>query len=87
MDNIVVLNDEHGNEVEFEYLDLIEHNEETYVVLLPADEEADEVVILRCEESEDDPDEESYCSVEDQDLLNEIFEIFKEKNKDNFDFD
>ena len=25
MDNIVVLNDEHGNEVEFEYLDLIEH--------------------------------------------------------------
>lgn len=87
MDNIVVLNDEHGNEVEFEYLDLIEHNEETYVVLLPADEEADEVVILKCEESEDDPDEESYCSVEDQDLLNEIFEIFKEKNKDNFDFD
>lgn len=87
MDNIVVLNDEHGNEVEFEYLDLIEHNEETYVVLLPADEEADEVVILKCEESEDDSDEESYCSVEDQDLLNEIFEIFKEKNKDNFDFD
>lgn len=87
MDNIVVLNDEHGNEVEFEYLDLIEHNNEAYVVLLSVDEEADEVVILKCEESEDDPDEESYCSVEDQDLLNEIFEIFKEKNKDNFDFD
>ena len=47
MDNIVVLNDEHGNEVEFEYLDLIEHNNEAYVVLLPVDEEADEVVILR----------------------------------------
>ena len=28
MDNIVVLNDEHGNEIEFEYLDLIEHNNE-----------------------------------------------------------
>ncbi len=54
MDNIVVLNDNDGNELEFEYLDLIEHNEETYVVLLPVDEEADEVVILRCEESEDD---------------------------------
>ena len=87
MDNIVVLNDANGNELEFEYLDLIEHNEETYVVLLPVDEEADEVVILRCEESDDDSDEENYRSVEDQDLLNEIFEIFKEKNKDNFDFD
>lgn len=32
MDNIVVLNDEYGNEVEFEYLDLIEHNNEVYVV-------------------------------------------------------
>ena len=72
MDNIVVLNDEHGNEVEFEYLDLIEHNNEAYVVLLPV---------------EDDSDEENYRSVDDQELLNEIFEIFKEKNKDNFDFD
>ena len=27
MDNIVVLNDNDGNELEFEYLDLIEHNE------------------------------------------------------------
>ena len=87
MDNIVVLNDEHGNEIEFEYLDLIEHNEETYVVLLPVDEEADEVVILRCEESEDDSDEENYRSVDDEALLNELFEIFKEKNADKFDFD
>ena len=87
MDNIVVLNDNEGNELEFESLDLIEHNEETYVVLLPVDEEADEVVILRCEESEDDSDEENYRSVDDEALLNELFEIFKEKNADKFDFD
>lgn len=87
MNNIVVLNDANGNELEFEYLDLIEHNDETYVVLLPVDEEADEVIILRCEESEDDPDDESYSSVDDEALLNELFEIFKEKNADNFDFD
>lgn len=79
MDNIVVLNDNDGNELEFEYLDLIEHNEETYVVLLPVDDEADEVVILKCEESEDDSDEENYRSVDDEALLNELFEIFKEK--------
>lgn len=87
MDNIVVLNDNDGNELEFEYLDLIEHNEETHVVLLPVDEEADEVVILKCEESEDDSDEENYRSVDDETLLNELFEIFKEKNADKFDFD
>ncbi|WP_295268038.1 DUF1292 domain-containing protein [uncultured Catenibacterium sp.] len=87
MDNIVILNDANGNELEFEYLDLIEHNDETYVVLLPVDEEADEVIILRCEESEDDPDDENYSSVDDEALLNELFEIFKEKNADNFDFD
>ena len=79
MDNIVVLNDNDGNELEFEYLDLIEHNEETYVVLLPVDDEADEVVILKCEESEDDSDEENYRSVDDEALLNELFEIFKKK--------
>lgn len=50
MDNIVVLNNNEGNELEFEYLDLIEHNEETYVVLLPVDEKSDEVVILKCED-------------------------------------
>ena len=87
MDNIVVLNDNEGNELEFEYLDLIEHNNEAYVVLLPVEDEADEVVILRCEESEDDSDEENYRSVDDEALLNELFEIFKEKNADKFNFD
>ena len=35
LDNIIVLNDEDGNEVEFEFLDLIEYEGEEYVVLLP----------------------------------------------------
>ena len=33
-DNIVVLNDEEGNEVQFEFLDLVELDDEEYVVLL-----------------------------------------------------
>lgn len=35
-DNIVVLNDSDGNEVRFEFLDLIEYDGDEYVVLLPA---------------------------------------------------
>ena len=87
LDNIIVLNDENGNEIEFEFLDLIEYEGEEYVVLLPHDEEedADEVVILQLEDT-DNEDEESYVSVDDEDVLQAVFEIFKEKFKDEFNF-
>lgn len=87
LDNIIVLNDENGEEIEFEFLDLIEFEGEEYVVLLPHDEEddADEVVILKLEDT-DSEDEESYVSVDDEDVLQAVFEIFKEKFKDEFNF-
>ena len=42
LDNIIVLNDEQGNEVKFEFLDLVELDEEEYVVLLPVSEEGED---------------------------------------------
>ena len=91
LDNIVILNDEDGNEVKFEFLDLVELDDEEYVVLLPVTEEGEEdegeVVILKVEDNDDEEsEEESYVSVEDEDILNKVFEIFKEKFKDDFDF-
>lgn len=91
LDNVVVLNDEDGNEVKFEFLDLVELDDEEYVVLLPITEEGEEeegeVVILKVEDSDDeDSDEESYVSIEDEEVLSKVFEIFKEKFKDDFDF-
>ena len=90
LDNVIVLNDEDGNEVKFEFLDLVELDGEEYVVLLPADEaeneeEAGEVVILKVEASESE-EEESYVSVDDEEVLNQVFEMFKEKFKDEFNF-
>ena len=88
LDNIIVLNDEDGNEVNFEFLDLVELDGEEYVILLPTDEdeeEAGEVVILQVEDT-DSEEEESYISVENEEILNKVFEIFKEKFKDEFDF-
>lgn len=88
LDNIIVLNDENGEEIEFEFLDLIEYEGEEYVVLLPNDEddeEAGEVVILKLEDT-DSEDEESYVSVEDEEVLKNVFEIFKNKFKDEFNF-
>lgn len=89
LDNIIILNDENGNEVQFEFLDLIEYDEEEYVVLLPVEEvsedEIGEVVILKVEPTESE-DEESYVGVEDEEVLNKVFDIFKEKFKDEFNY-
>ncbi len=89
-ENIIYLNDESGNEVSFEFLDLIEYDSEQYVVLLPLeniDEDNGEVVILKLEDSEGgEEDLESYVSVDDENILKEVFKIFKEKFKDEFNF-
>ena len=90
LDNIIVLNNENGEEVKFEFLDLVDLDNVQYVVLLPMteDEEDDEgeVVILKLEDTDEDSEEESYVSVEDEEILMKVFNIFKEKFKDEFDF-
>ena len=90
LDNIIVLNDENGNEVKFEFLDLVELDEEEYVVLLPVSEDGEEdegeVVILKLEDTDEDAEEESYVGVENEEILNKVFAIFKEKYKDEFNF-
>lgn len=61
LDNIIILNDEDGNEVQFEFLDLIELDGEEYVVLLPTEGEEDEdgeVVILKVEDNDDEESDE-----------------------------
>lgn len=85
MDNTIKLTDSNGHDVYFEFLDLIEFDNEEYVILLPIDDIDGEVVILKIE-SIDDPEMESYCSVEDEYILNQVFSIFKEKFKDEFAF-
>lgn len=88
LNNIVILNDENGEEVPFEFLDVIEYEGEEYVVLLPVEEDEEdsgEVVILKIEDTENE-EEESYVSVDDEETLNHVFEIFKEKFKEEFNF-
>ena len=82
-DNVITLKDEDGNDVDFEFLDVVEYEGNDYVVLLPleADEdEAEEVIILK--EDKEFPtaeDESSYVSVEDENVLNTVFQIFKDE--------
>ncbi|MBP3831009.1 MAG: DUF1292 domain-containing protein [Clostridia bacterium] len=89
LDNIITLNNENGEEVNFEFLDLVELDNEQYVVLLPVSEEENEegeVVILKLEDTDEDAEEESYVSVEDEEILMKVFNIFKDKFKDEFNF-
>lgn len=83
-ENTIILNDDKGNEVEFEFLDLIPYRGREYVVLLSALDDAEEVVILQLEESDDET--ENYISVDNEFTLQAVFEIFKEKAKDEFNF-
>ena len=41
--NSIILIDEDENEIEFDIMDIIEHNGENYYVLLPVDDDSDEL--------------------------------------------
>ena len=81
---LITLEDEEGNEIEFEFLDVVEYEGEEYVVLIENDEDADEVVILKINVIDDDTEE--YASIEDEELLEKLFEIFKSKYEGDIDF-
>ena len=82
-EELFTLTDEDGNEIKFEFLDLIELENENYVVLYPIENNNDEVVILRVQETEGKQDE--YLSV-DEKTLQTVYAIFKEKFKDVYNF-
>ena len=78
--SILTLTDENGQDVEFEYLDCVEYQGKEYLVLMPADEESSEIVILEVEPV--DEETENYLSVTDEDVLNTVYASFKERYKD-----
>ena len=78
--SIIMLTDENGNDVEFEYLDCIEYEGKEYLVLIPNEEDAEEIVILEIQPV--DEETENYISVENEATLNAVYEIFKERFKD-----
>ena len=83
--NILILTDEDGKDVEFEYLDCIEYEGKEYLILLPVDEVETQVVILEIEPV--DEENENYLAVNDETILNAVYDIFKEKYKDILTFE
>lgn len=84
-DNIIVLTDEEGNDVRFELIDFLEYGGCEYVVLLPEEDSDGEVVILQVLPLDDEMEE--YVPVDDEGVLQSVFEVFKERCKDFIDFE
>ena len=83
--SILTVTDENGVDNDFEYLDCIEYKGKEYLVLMPVDTVETEIVILEVEPV--DEENENYLAVEDEKLLNAVYEIFKEKYKDILTFE
>ena len=82
--SIITMTDENGADVDFEYLDCIEYEGKEYLVLIPAEEESNEIVILEVEPVDDEL--ENYLAVESEEVLNAVYAIFKDRYKDVLDF-
>ena len=83
--NILTLTDENGVDVDFEYLDCIDYQGKEYLVLMPAEELATEIVILEVEPV--DEENENYLSVNDEAVLDAVYGIFKERYRDVLTFE
>ena len=83
--SVITFVDENGEEIEMEYLDCIEYNGKEYLALLPTEEGANEVVILEVEPI--DEENENYITVEDDAILDAVYDIFKDKFKDILTFE
>ena len=78
--SFVSLTDDDGNEIEMEILDTLEYEGSEYVLFLPADMDEDDpdygYVILQIVEIDG---EEQFQDVEDQELLQTVYEKFMER--------
>lgn len=83
--NIITLTDENGVDTDFEFLDVIEYQGSEYLILMPADEESSEIVILLIEPV--DEETENYLAVENEQTLEAVFAIFKERYQDILTFE
>ncbi len=84
---IITLEDDLGNEQDFEFLDVVEYEGVEYVLLLPTDEDEDAAEVMILEVQSLDDESEQYLGIEDEEILQAVFDIFKERYRDEYDFD
>ena len=87
---LVELENEDGEKEIFEHLDTVEVDGNYYVICVPyLEEETDEieeVVILKMVEDPENPDGSLLLPEENEDILDRAYELFVERNEDEFDW-
>ncbi len=82
--SLILLSDKNGNSAYFEFIEMTVVDNSEYAVLL---EDGDDMVtIMRFEEKSSDG-KEHYYSVDDDEVFERVFNIFKEEFADEFDFE
>lgn len=82
---MLTLENDIGETERFYVLDVVEYNGTEYLVLSPENVESFETDIVILEIQNVGDDEEEYCGIEDEELLDAVFEKFKRLHKDEFD--
>ena len=86
-DDMVILEDEDGNAVTFQFLELVTVDAKPYAILLPADEGDEDAGVVIVEVVDLGKESEHYDAVLDDELNDRIFEQFRTEFKDKYDFE
>lgn len=84
--NYITLTDDDGNDVSFEVIGEVEYQERYFAVMLPFDEDDDGVIILEIMPS-DDEEMGEFLSIDDEELLQAVFEKFKSEYNGEYEFE
>lgn len=86
-ENIIILEDENGNQVEFAVIDVYELNNNTYFAMVEVveagDDESDEVLIMKVDKI--DTDDAELIPVTDEDELQAAFDEFLKRDEEGFE--
>ena len=86
-EGIISFEDENGETVDFEFGDMIDYKGNSYAVLFTLYKEHTDIIIMQVEAEDEDTGDTTLGPIEDEKLLNEVFEIFKERHADEFNFE
>ncbi len=86
-DDLLVLEDEDGNAIQFQFLEMVQYEGKPYAVLMPLEDDDEEGGVVIVEIIGFGTDSEHYDAVTDEELLDQIFEQFKTEFGDAYDFE
>lgn len=84
---LIDLFDEDGNKKVFEHLDTVKYKDDEYVICIPYDDDEEEVTeIIIFKTVIDSKGESALEQVTEMNVLEKVYEIFRDRNEEKFEF-